>query len=602
MSTDQILYGLALTVALAVGCQVVAGRLRVPALVLLLPVGFCAGALTDNVHPDRLLGSLFQPLVSLSVAVILFESGLGLDLRKLKGGTRSVVIRLLALGVPITWALAGIASVLFLGMSESAAIMMGAILVVSGPTVVGPLLAHVRPSDGVRHPLIWEGTLIDPIGGIIGALVFHGIVTGGIGSDHYHLGRLLGSVAVGLIAGVVGAAVLWLSFRTLDLPEIVGTNAMVATVVAVAALSNAVRDDTGLIAATVMGLVVSNVDGFDVAPRRPFFETVVQLILGLLFVSISASVTPGSVGDVFLPTLGLVAVLVLVARPLVAFLATSRTGLARGERAFIGWMAPRGIVAASTASAFGAILVEYGIDGADDILPATFLTVVLTVTLYGLTAAPIAKALDVLRPSGARPLLVGGDPWAIDIGRALRDAGLDVLMWAGVDEQRDAIRRAGLPVAPGELLAAATGRRAELEGISEVLLLTAEDDFNALASVVLPGSLDGRVYRVAAPHHSHGVVAPYTGGEVLFDEPLTRSALSRRYDQGAQILTVSAERRVPGGQSVLFVVRKDRRLAPVTTQGQPQREQGDLLVVLGDPRSERIGQDHDPGAARPIAG
>jgi hypothetical protein len=478
---------------------------------------------------------------------------------------------------------------LFLGMSESAAIMMGAILVVSGPTVVGPLLAHVRPNDGVRHPLIWEGTLIDPIGGIIGALIFHGIVTGGVGSDHYHLGRFFGSVAVGLIAGVVGAAVLWFVLRTLGLPEILGTNAMVATVVAVAALSNAVRDDTGLIAATVMGLVVSNVDGFDVAPRRPFFETVVQLILGLLFVSISASVTPASVGDVVLPTLGLVAVLVLVARPLVAFLATSHTGLTRGERAFIGWMAPRGIVAASTASAFGAALVDEGIDGADDILPATFLTVVLTVTLYGLTAAPIAKALGVLRPSGARPLLVGGDPWAIDIGRALQDAGLDVLMWAGVDEQREAIRRAGLPVAPGELLAAATGRRAELEGISEVLLLTAEDDFNALASVVLPGSLEGRVYRIAAPHHSHGVVAPYTGGELLFDEALTRSALSRRYAQGARILAVSGERRVPDGESVLFVVRKDRRLAPVTTQGRPQIEQGDSLVVLGDPRSERIG-------------
>ena len=583
MTTDQIFYGLALTVALAVGCQVVAGRLRIPALILLLPVGFCAGAITDDIQPDQLLGSLFQPLVSLSVAIILFESGLGLDLRKLKGSTRSVVVRLLGVGVPITWVLAASASALFFDMSGSAAIMLGAILIVSGPTVVGPLLAHVRPTDRVRHPLIWEGTLIDPIGGIIGALVFHGIVSGGLGLGEYRPGRFLGSVAIGLIAGVVGAAILWFLLRTLDLPEILGTNAMIATVIAIAAVSNVVRDDTGLIAAIVMGLVVSNVEGFDVAARRPFFETIVQLILGVLFVSISASVTPSSVEDVLLPTVGLVAVLVLVVRPLVAYLSTSRTGLTGGERAFIGWMAPRGIVAASTASAFGVTLVDQHISGAEDILPATFLTIVLTVTLYGLTAHPVAKRLGVLRPSGSRPLVVGGDPWAIGIGRALQDAGLDVLMWAGLTEQREAIRRAGLTVAPGELLAAATGRRAQLEGISEVLLLTAEDDFNALASVVLPGQLDGRVYRVAAPQHSHGVVAPYTGGELLFDAALTRSALTSRYDQGARIQTVTAEQSVPDGEFVLFVVRRDRRLDPVTTHGRPPVEDGDSLVILGGP-------------------
>ncbi len=580
MTSEEILYGLALTLALAIGCQIVARRLRAPALVVLLPVGFCAGALTDVIHPDKLLGSLFEPMVSLSVAIILFDSGLGLDLRKLRGATRGVVIRLLAIGVPVTWTLAAIASAVFLDMSKDAAIMIGAILIVSGPTVVGPLLEHVRPKDTVRHPLIWEGTLIDPIGGIIGALVFHGIVAGGLSDDDFHVARFLESIAIGLGAGAVGAAVLWFLLRVLDLPEILGTNAMIATVVAVAAMSDAVRDDTGLIAAVVMGLVVSNVHGFDVAAQRPFFETIVQLILGVLFVAISASVTPHSVADVLLPTVGLVAVLVLVARPLVAFLSTWNVGLARGERTFIGWMAPKGIVAASTASAFGASLVSDDIPGAERILPATFLTIVMTVTLYGLTAAPVARVLDVLRPTGARPLIVGGDPWAIGIGCALRGAGMDVLMWAGLDEERDAIRQAGLELAPGELLAAATGRRAELEGINQVLLLTSEDDFNALASTMLRGSVDGPVYRVAAPHHSHGVVAPYTGGEMLFDEELTRSALSRSYAEGARILTVSGEWSLPDGAFVLFVVRQDGRLDPVTTHGRPEEEPGDSFVIL----------------------
>jgi hypothetical protein len=215
-------------------------------------------------------------------------------------------------------------------------------------------------------------------------------------------------------------------------------------------------------------------------------------------------------------------VLVFVARPLAALASTLRTDLAKGERAFIGWMAPRGIVAAATASTFTAGLVSKGIGGAAKILPVTFLVIVVTVALYGLTAASVARRLHVTRPARTRPLLVGGDRWVIDLGQALRSAGLEVLMWAGLDQQRTQIRQARLELAPGELLAAATGRGARLEEITAVLLLTDEDDFNALASVLLTGNVEGRVYRLAPPVRSHGVVAPYTSGEILFGEGLTR--------------------------------------------------------------------------------
>lgn len=170
MTTDQILFGMGLTLSLAVGSQILASRLRIPALIVLLAVGFVAGALTDVVNPNKLLGSLFQPLVSLSVAVILFDSRLDLDLRKLRGHTRRVVRRLIVVGVPITWAFATFSAALLLGMSKRAAVMLGAILVVSGPTVVGPLLNFVRPTERVQRVLVWEGSLIDPVGAILGAL------------------------------------------------------------------------------------------------------------------------------------------------------------------------------------------------------------------------------------------------------------------------------------------------------------------------------------------------------------------------------------------------------------------------------------------------
>ncbi len=211
----------------------------------------------------------------------------------------------------------------------------------------------------------------------------------------------------------------------------------------------------------------------------------------------------------------------------------------------------------------------------------TFLVIVATVTLYGLTAAPVARRLRVGRPDRTRPLLVGGERWVIDLGRALQSAGLEVLMWAGLDEQRQQVRQAGLELAPGELLAAATGRGARLEEITAVFLLTDEDDFNALASVLLAGSTEGRVYRLAPPLRSHGVVAPYANGEILFGDGLTRLAVSDRYHDGARIVVQRTGNELPAGHDLLFVVRADGQLAAVTHTSTPVPLAGDITVSLG---------------------
>lgn len=580
MTTNQVLTGVGLILVLAVGSQILASRLRIPALIVLLPVGFAAGALIDDVDPERLLGPAFSPLVSLAVAVILYDAGLGLDVARLKGHTRRVVVRLLWIGVLVTWLLAALLAAPLLGMSQRAAVMIGAILVVSGPTVVGPLLGFVRPKDRLQHILVWEGSLIDPVGGILGALVFHAVSA----STKHRFGSgaasFLASIGIGAAGGVIGAALLWVLFRWLRLGEVLGTTAQLAAVIGVAALCDVLRDDTGLIAAVTMGLAVANLPGIDVPARRPFFETLVSLILGLLFVSISATVTPHSLRHVGLPALGLAAFLALAVRPLVAAVSTLGTDLTRGERGFIGWMAPRGIVAAATASTFSAGLVAKGIGGASKILPATFVVIVATVTLYGLTASPVARRLGVVRPSRSRPLLVGGDPWVVDLGVALKSAGLEVLMWAGQEQQRERIRQAGIELAPGELLAAITGQDPELEGITAVFFLTAEDDFNALAATILRGSVEGAVHHLGAPPESRGVVAPFIGGEVLFGTDLTWPTLSRRYEEGAAVLAQPARGALPHGSDVLFLVRPDGRLDPVTEAARPLPGPGDTIVLL----------------------
>jgi NhaP-type Na+/H+ or K+/H+ antiporter len=477
-------------------------------------------------------------------------------------------------------AFAAFFAALLLGMSERAAVMTGAILVVSGPTVVGPLLNFIHPAERLQRVLIWEGSLIDPVGGILGAVVFSAVLATTHEGPGYEIGQFLIGIGTGVAGGVVGIAVLWFLLRKLRLGEVFGTASQLAAVVGVAAACDIVRDDAGLVAAVMMGLAVANMHGFDAPSRRPFFETLVQLIIGVLFISISATVTPASLRHLILPTLGLVAVLVLVTRPLVAQLAALRTDMPKAERWFTGWMAPRGIVAAASASTFSAGLVSHGIAGAAKILPVTFLVIVATVTLYGLTAAPVARRLGVTRPDRTRPLLVGGEAWVVDLACGLRSAGLDVLMWAGVEEQRERIRNAGLELAPGELLAAATGRGALLEGINAVLLLTTEDDFNALAAAVLAGSVEGPVYRVGPQLPSHGVVAPYTGGEILFGAELTRLEVGHRYAGGARVVNRPGDDGIPPGMELLFLVRADGKLMPVTRASPPAPQPGDTMILL----------------------
>src|SRR5262245_46212372 len=210
VTADQVYIGIGLIIVLAVGSQVLASRLRIPALVILLPVGFIAGGLTTTVDPYKLLGHSFSPLVTLAVSVILYDAGLTLNLRKLTGHRRRVVTRLIGIGAPLTWLLAALAAAIVVDLPSDSAIMLGAILIVSGPTVVGPLLDFVRPAERVQRILAWEGSLIDPVGAIVGAVTFNAILAHARFGMNGPVFQFIESVGVGLIGGAIGTALLWL--------------------------------------------------------------------------------------------------------------------------------------------------------------------------------------------------------------------------------------------------------------------------------------------------------------------------------------------------------------------------------------------------------
>jgi NhaP-type Na+/H+ or K+/H+ antiporter len=579
LSTNDLLLGLGLVVVVALGCRLVADRTGLPAIVLLLPAGFAAGAATSDVHPDVLFGNTFQPLVSLGVGLILFEAGLRLRLHELKGGARPVVIRLILIGVPITAVGIAVAVKLIFGLDWGVAGVLGAILVVSGPTVVLPLLAFVRPSDRVRSVLKFEGVLIDPIGALLGVVAFQAARAGAGGQQPFHFGSMLLSLGAGLVVGVLGAALLLALLRGFQrhAPG-QGIAATLMVVVAALVLSDLLREDSGFVATTIMGAVLANQRRVEIAGILEFQGRVVELLIAILFVLISASVTPSQALDLLPRALLLVAVMALVLRPLVVALSTARTALRLPERALVAWLAPRGIVAAATASAFGLQLAQAGVQGAQDILPIAFLAVFGTVVLYGLTAAPVARTLRLAGAGSDVVLVVGGHVVARAIARALADVGLHVRLGSGRADERVAARAAGLDAEEARLGDGAQRGEEELEDVSDALLLTSSDDFNALAAFELRRELGtDHVYRLPPVESVLDLVPTGARGDTVFTPDLTYAELTRRFEDGARLVAVPEPAE---GMVALFVVTAQRELRVVGSERLSRASVGATTICL----------------------
>jgi NhaP-type Na+/H+ or K+/H+ antiporter len=576
---------------LAVGSQLLARRLGLPAIVVLLPVGFVAGIATDDVQPDALLGALYQPFVSLAVGVILFEAGLRLSLREVGVGVRRAVVRLLAVGVLVT--LSGVAvtaALLFDDMDRGVALLIGAILVVSGPTVVLPLLSFIRPPREVRSLLKWEGTLIDPIGALLGVLVFQAVTSG------WRPGELLLSIAVGALVGVAGAVLLHLILS--DLHHNAPRQAVLATlmvVIAAVVAADLLREDAGFTAAVLMGIVLGNQRRFDVSLTLEFQETLVLLLVGVLFVLISASVSPDDIGAVLPEALVLVVVMVLLLRPAAVALATWRSSFTWRERAFVAWMAPRGIVAGATASAFGLQLTQDGVAGAESVLPVVFVVIFGTVALYGLTSPPAAELLGLTRAGRRLVLVVGGHSWAREIAGALQRSGVAVRMWVGPAADLAAALAAGIEADRGRMMVDAVERDAALEEVTDVLLLTRSDDFNTVTAADLRSELGhGHVFRLAPDPEEPDLLPPSTEAGILGDPTLTFDELSNRFAAGARIVIRAGDEqpgRAEGRTDLpLFAVAPDGRMS-VAADGAPlDARAGDTVIALSSPQ---------PSAGRP---
>ena len=482
---------------LGIAAQWLAWRFRFPSILFFLVIGFIAGPLTGFLHPDQLLGDLLLPVVSISVALILFEGGLTLRLAELRE-VGKVVIILIFIGAFITWIVAAAASYYILKLELRLSILLGAILIVTGPTVIGPLLSHVRPLKKVGTILKWEGILIDPVGAILAVLVFEAILAREISAA----GTLIfvGIIKTIVFGGIIGfgmAKLLVFMLRKFLIPDILQESVALVLVMGAFVISNVLQVESGLLAVTIMGLFIDNEKHVSIKHIIEFKENLRVIIISSIFILLAARLQLNDFENFDLSIFVFTGVLILVARPLSVFLSTIGSKLSWREKAFLSWMAPRGIVAAAVSSVFALKLSLSGITEAEFIVPVTFMVIVVTVTVYGLTSSPLAKVLKVAQSKPQGVLFVGAHQWSRSIAKMLKEKKINVMM---VDTNRaniTAARLEGMPAFSGSILSEHISDDLDLDGIGRLMALTSNDEANSLAALHMADAFErGQMYQL----------------------------------------------------------------------------------------------------------
>ncbi len=473
---------LAVVVGVGMLAQWVAWRSQIPSIILLLVSGLVLGPVFGVVDPDAFLGDNLFPIVSISVALILFEGGLDLPPRELNtAGT--VVQRLISVGALVTFIVAMWAASTLFDVSRGAAAVMAAVLVVTGPTVVGPLLRFVRPSGRTGPMLRAEGILIDPIGATASLLAFEIALTNEPGEAFT---TVLGVVGLTLLAGLgIGLLLGWIldhALRRFLIPDHLGNPVALAMVVVGFVTANEVQEEAGLLTVTVMGIWLARRDSAAVRQLLEFNESLRTLLISALFILLAARIETDQLQDVIVPSLAFLAILVFVARPLSVIVSTVRTSLSWRERIFLMAMAPRGIVAAAVSAIFAIRLEEEGVRGAELIVPVVFLIIIGTIVVYGFLASPIARWLGLAEAHATGVLIVGAHSTGRGLAKALDELEIRTML---VDTDPYNVTRSvalGLPARRLSVLTEEASHELDLRGIGRILSLTPNDEVNALTS------------------------------------------------------------------------------------------------------------------------
>ena len=526
---------------LSIGCQYLAYRVRLPAILPLLIVGILVGPVWGILDADALFGNLLFPVVSLSVAIILFEGSLTLKFRDI-AGHGNMVRNLCSIGVIVTWGIAAVAAHYSLNISWQLAFLFGAIVTVTGPTVIVPMLRTVRPKTNLANILRWEGIVIDPIGALLAVLVFEFIVASQ-GNAISHTFIMFGkTIGIGVVLGLGSGYLLGLSIRKDWIPHYLLNTAVLTIILGVFAASNYVAHESGLLAVTITGMVLANMKNVDVEDILEFKETLSVLLISGLFILLATRLNLQSVIDVGWGAIIILVAIMFVARPLSVIASSIGTGLKWNELALLSWIAPRGIVAAAVSALFSLKLEEIGYEGAGIIVPMVFLVIIATVVVQSLTSRSVASLLKVRAPAPTGYLIFGGSKFNRLLACEMLNQDIAVTI---ADTNWDAIREArmmDIPVYFGNPMSDHAARHLDIATFGTVLIMSPYKQLNPLISYHFEYTQGkDKVWSLTsneqATRPSHQVSEQYAKKLTLFDEGVTYGYLASAVNRGASVKT-----------------------------------------------------------------
>jgi NhaP-type Na+/H+ or K+/H+ antiporter len=563
-------------------------RLKVPSILLLLATGFAIGPGFELLDPDTLLGDALFPLVSAAVAIILFEGGLTLRLRDLKDGG-SAIWRLTFIGVAVTSALAGFLAWWLLGLQPLIAALLGALLSVTGPTVIGPMLRTIRLPSRLKNVVKWEGILIDPVGVLLAVLIFEMYLSSGTGPA---LGALAKGLVVTLVVSTVFAGLasgfLMLAVRHRLLPEFLHNQVILTLVLGTFFGSNAFQEESGLFTVTLFGAILANQRVFRFEHIIHFKENLRTLLISGLFLVLAARVDRETLSLISMSSLFFLAGLVLLVRPISVMLSTVGTELPTRERLMLMMLAPRGIVATALSSVFVLKLTQIGAPEADKILAVTLLVVTGTVLVYGLGAGWVAKRLGLANPSPGGLLIVGAHEWARRLALQIRDAGGSVVLVDSNPFNIDSAKLEGLKAYQGNVLSDEFLESIDLSDVGWAVCMTANNEVNAFARTSMTEFLERtHIFRLV-PEAEAEAEAPLNP---LFGQDVTYDFLRKQLARGGQFETSTIKESTkaaswaelpdtPKDAVLLFAISSKRGIHVFTQRDKYALEPGDKLVYM----------------------
>lgn len=521
-------------------CQWLSQKVKLPAILFLLLSGILIGPTLGLVDPNALFGNMLFPFISLSVAVILFEGALTLKRQELKGIGRPVQ-NMVTIGVLVNGVIMSVATHYVIGLSWSLSALFGALMVVTGPTVIMPMLKAIRPNRKIADVLRWEGIVIDPIGALIAVLVFEWIAVQNKSAEFSEIFTVFGgTVAVGLIIGVGAGYLFGLLLRHHIIPEKLHNFSSLAIVCFVFAASDTLMHESGLLAVTVMGVLLANMKDVHITAILEFKEDLTIVFVSTLFIVLAARLNFAGFAALGWSALLLLLIMQFIARPLKVALSFIGSDFTLKEKALVAWIGPRGIVAAAVSAVFALRLEELGVPDAEKLVPLAFLIIIGTVVLQSLTGGPLARALGVAMPKTYGLVIIGANPFSLALAQSLKKIEVETVICDTNWEFLSRARILGLNTYYGNpssdhaelhLNLSAYGCMLGLSNHFEYNVTQANsfrDDFGARNVFILPPNQSTERF------HKH-VASTHNSGRLLFNEDATQLHLKKQLNAGSAI-------------------------------------------------------------------